>query len=170
VAGSPAIDALRAAGVPFTQHSYRHDPAHPSFGWEAAQSLGLDPRQVFKTLIWRAGSEPVIAIVAVTDTVDAKALARAAGARKAAPLDRADAERVTGYRIGGISPFGLRTALPTYLDVRARDVEMMYVSAGLRGHELCLTPNDLSAVTGASLVKIAKAGPSTRRSMPRASQ
>lgn len=163
MAGSPAIDALRAAGVSFTQHTYPHDPQHPSFGWEAAESLGLDPRQVFKTLIWRAGSMSVIAIVAVTDTVDAKALARAAGTRRASALDRADAERVTGYRIGGISPFGLRTALPTYLDVRATDFETIYVSAGLRGHELCLTPGDVTAVTGASLAMIAKAGPSKRR-------
>ncbi len=163
MAGSPAIDALRSAGVPFTQHSFQHDPQHPSFGWEASQSLGLDPCQVFKTLIWRADSAPVIAIVAVTDTVDAKALARAAGARRASPLDRVDAERVTGYRIGGISPFGLRTALPTYLDVRASDFETIYVSGGLRGHELCLTPGDITAVTGASLAKIAKAGSSKRR-------
>lgn len=163
MAGSPAIDALRAAGVSFTQHSYRHDPQHPSFGWEAAECLGLDPHQVFKTLIWRAGSAPVMALIAVTDTVDAKALARAAGARKASPLDRVDAERVTGYRIGGISPFGLRTALPTYLDVRATEFESIYVSAGLRGHELCLTPGDITAVTGAHLATIAKAGPPKRR-------
>jgi Cys-tRNA(Pro)/Cys-tRNA(Cys) deacylase len=81
VATSPAIDALRAF-IPFTQHTYEHDPTHPSFGLEAAESLGVDPHQVFKTLVWRAGPQPVIAIVAVTDSVDAKALARAAGVRK----------------------------------------------------------------------------------------
>lgn len=163
MATSPAIDALRAASIPFTQHSFEHDPQHPSYGLEAAECLGVDPHQVFKTLVWRAGPQPVIAIVAVTDSVDAKALARAAGVRKTSALDTADAERVTGYRVGGISPFGLRRKLPTYLDVHATKVPTMYVSAGLRGRELCLTPDDVVAMTGATVAMIAKPGPSRRR-------
>ncbi len=163
MAGTPALTALRAFGAVFTEHTYPHDPTHPSFGWEAVESLGLDPHQVFKTLVWRAGHAPVIAIVSVADVVDAKALARAVGVRKAAAVEQAEAERITGYRVGGISPFGLRTELPTYLDVRATGFDTIYVSAGVRGHEVCVSPSDAVAVTGAVISAIAKPGPTRHR-------
>jgi len=161
--GTPAITALRAAGIDFTEYTYPHDPTHPSFGWEAVDALGLDPHQVFKTLVWQAGSTTLIAIVSVADVVDAKALARLANARKAAAVEPAVAERITGYRVGGISPFGLRTALPTYLDVRAMDFDTMYVSAGVRGYEVGVSPSDTVAMTGAVISAIAKSGPSRPR-------
>ena len=163
MAGTPAITALRAAGIAFIEHTYPHDSTHPSFGWEAVEALGLDPHQVYKTLVWRAGDAPVIAIVSVADIVDAKALARAANVRKAVAAERTLAERITGYRIGGISPFGQRTASPTYLDVRAADYETVYVSAGGRGHEVAVSPSDLAAVTGATMCAIAKPGPTKHR-------
>jgi Cys-tRNA(Pro)/Cys-tRNA(Cys) deacylase len=149
VVGTPATIALTQAEIAFTEHTYTHDPRHPSFGQEAAEALQCDPAEVFKTLICLVDETPVVAIVPVFTTVDLKALAKAASGRKARMAPVTDAERVTGYRAGGISPFGQRTKLRTYLDATAEMFEQVYVSGGRRGFDVRLQTADLIQVTNA---------------------
>src|SRR3954447_14398353 len=110
---TPAVAALRSAGVAFTVHEYAHDPRSSSFGLEAASELGLDPDRVYKTLMADADGRLVVAVVPVSGKLDLKALARAVGASKAAMAEVKDAERATGYVAGGISPFGQKRTHPT---------------------------------------------------------
>jgi len=156
VSGTPATVALRVAGVPFREHAYDHDPAAPSFGLEAAAALGVEPDRVFKTLLTDVDGTIVVGIVPVTGRLDLKALAAAAGGRKAAMADPALAERRTGYVVGGISPIGQRTPSPTVLDETAELWDTVFVSGGRRGLDLELAPAALIAVTSATLAAIAR--------------
>lgn len=153
---TPATVALTSAGIAFTLHEYHHDPAVRSFGDEAASALGLDPNQVFKTLLTKVDDELCVAIVPVSGTLDLKALARARSGRRAslAPTDLA--QRATGYMVGGISPIGQRRRLPTVLDESAITYPRVYVSGGRRGLDLGLAPDDLIAATGAQLARIGR--------------
>lgn len=155
--GTPATVALTRAGVAYTVHPYQHDPAAPSYGLEAAAALGLPPEQVFKTLLAEVDGALTVAVVPVTGTLNLKALAGAAGGRRAAMADPAVAERVTGYVVGGISPLGQRRALPTVVDASAADHEVVYVSGGRRGLDVGLAPADLVRLTAGSYAPIATA-------------
>jgi Cys-tRNA(Pro)/Cys-tRNA(Cys) deacylase len=154
--GTPATVALTRAGVPFTVHAYDHDSAAASYGREAAESLGLDPATVFKTLLADVDGDLVVAIVPVAGQLDLKALAAAVGAKKATMADPAVAERVTGYVVGGISPIGQKRRLRTVLDESADAHERVYVSGGRRGLDLCLGPADLARVTDATRAPIGR--------------
>ena len=154
--GTPATVALTRAGIDFTTHPYDHDPRHPSFGEEAAVALGLTPAEVFKTLLVLVDQSPVVAIVPVGGTLDLKALAAAAGGRRAQMCDPASAQRLTGYVVGGISPIAQRRALPTFLDDSALGQDRVYVSGGRRGLDIGLRPSDLATVTGAVVAPIAR--------------
>lgn len=153
---TPATVAAVRAGVDFTTRSYQHDPAAPSYGEEAAQALGVDPAQVFKTLVADVDGALTVAIVPVSASLDLKALATAAGGKRAAMADPAAAERSTGYVRGGISPLGQRKRLPTVLDASADAHPTICVSAGRRGLEIELAPADLAALTGATTAPIAR--------------
>ena len=142
--------------MPFTTHTYAHDPATASYGLEAASLLGLPPEQVFKTLLADADGDLVVAIVPVTGSLDLKALAVALGAKRASMAEPAAAERVTGYVVGGISPLGQRRALPTVVDETAELFDTVYVSGGRRGFDLGLAPADLIAATHARVAPIAR--------------
>lgn len=159
MSGTPATAALIAAGIAFTEHAYRHDPAAPNFGLEAAEALALtgaiEPERVFKTLLADADGRLVVAIVPVTGKLDLKALAAAVGGKRAAMADPALAERRTGYVVGGISPIGQKTAHETVLDETAELWDTVFVSGGRRGLDLELTPADLVRATGARLAAIA---------------
>jgi Cys-tRNA(Pro)/Cys-tRNA(Cys) deacylase len=155
--GTPATVALTAAGTEFTVHAYAHDPAHPSYGEEAAQAMGVSPDRVFKTLVAEVDGELTVAVVPVAGSLDLKALATAVGGKKAAMADPAAAERVTGYVRGGISPLGQRKRLRTVLDASAGRHATICVSAGRRGLEVELAPADLVALTGAALASIGRA-------------
>jgi Cys-tRNA(Pro)/Cys-tRNA(Cys) deacylase len=148
--------ALTRAGVAFTEHRYRHDPAAPSYGVEAAAQLGLPPDQVFKTLLTRVDGRLVVAVVPVSGQLDLKAVAAAVDGRRATMADPADAERATGYVVGGISPVGQRRALPTVVDDTALGFGTVYVSGGRRGLDLGLAPADLVRVTGAVVAAIGR--------------
>jgi Cys-tRNA(Pro)/Cys-tRNA(Cys) deacylase len=113
---TPAIRALEAAEVPFTLHPYDHDPGTESFGEEAASALGLDPDRVFKTLVVTADRGPAVAIVPVLRRLAPKAVAVALGVKRVEMCAPAEAQRITGYVVGGISPFGQRRRLPTVVD------------------------------------------------------
>ncbi|MDH6433590.1 Cys-tRNA(Pro)/Cys-tRNA(Cys) deacylase [Streptomyces sp. SAI-144] len=155
--GTPATVALTAAGVPFTVHSYDHDPSHPSYGEEAAEAMGVSPDRVFKTLVADVDGALTVAVVPVAGSLDLKALATAAGGKRAAMADPALAERTTGYVRGGISPLGQRKKLPTVLDASASTHDTICVSAGRRGLEVELAPTDLAHLTKAVLAPIARA-------------
>jgi Cys-tRNA(Pro)/Cys-tRNA(Cys) deacylase len=152
--------ALRAAGVPFSAHEYAHDPGirgkGQSFGLEAATELGLDPNRVYKTLVASADGRLVVAVVPVSGRLDLKALARAAGAAKAVMADPREAERATGYVVGGISPFGQKRQHPTVVDESVELWETVYVSGGRRGLDLEIAPADLIEVTGAIVADISR--------------
>jgi Cys-tRNA(Pro)/Cys-tRNA(Cys) deacylase len=138
-------------------HEYRHDPRAESYGAEAATALGIDPARCFKTLVATVDSEPVVAVVPVSGSLDLKALAAARGGKRAAMADPALAQQATGYVLGGISPLGQRRRLPTVLDVSIMDGPSVYVSAGRRGLEVELAPADLARLTGATVAPIAAA-------------
>lgn len=146
--GTPATVALARAGVDFTVHPYDHDPRAESYGLEAAAALGVEPARVFKTLVASLGSRLVVGIVPVSGQLDLKALARALGGAKAVMATVADAERATGYVTGGISPLGQRKALPSVLDESALAFATIYVSAGRRGVDVELAPQELVRLTG----------------------
>lgn len=155
--GTPATVALTAAGVEFTVHSYDHDPAHPSYGEEAAQAMGVSPDRVFKTLLADVDGALVVGVVPVAGSLDLKSLATAVGGKRAAMADPTLAERTTGYVRGGISPLGQRRKLRTVLDASASSHTTICVSAGRRGLEVELSPEDLAKLTGATLAPIARA-------------
>ena len=155
-AGTPATAALTRAGIAFTVHAYDHDPRATSYGEEAAAALGLTVDEVFKTLMAMIDGEPVIGIVPVSGSLDLKALAAAAGGRRAEMADPAVAQRLTGYVLGGISPIGQKRALPTFLDESAVLLETVYVSGGRRGMDIGLAPDDLITVTGGEYAAIAR--------------
>ncbi|KES04666.1 transcriptional regulator [Streptomyces toyocaensis] len=154
--GTPATVALTAAGVPFTVHSYDHDPSHPSYGEEAAEAMGVSPDRVFKTLVADVDGALTVAVVPVAGRLDLKALATAVGGKRAAMADPALAERTTGYVRGGISPLGQRKRLRTVLDASAARHETICVSAGRRGLEVELSPEDLTKLTSATSAPIGR--------------
>lgn len=156
-ASTPATKALRAAGVAFEVRAYDHDPASTSFGAEAAAALDVAQERVFKTLLARTDqSDLLVAIVPVSAMLDLKALAAVSGAKKAEMADPTQAQRSTGYVVGGISPIGQRRALPTILDESARGFETVLVSGGRRGLDVELSPADLATVTGAQYAAISR--------------
>ncbi|WP_167051481.1 Cys-tRNA(Pro) deacylase [Salinibacterium sp. ZJ77] len=154
--GTPATVALTAAGIRFTEHAYTHDPANRDFGMEAATALGLDPDQVFKTLLADVDGRLVVGIVPVTSKLDLKALASAADGKKAVMADPSVAERKTGYIVGGISPIGQKNRHVTVLDETAELWDVVYVSGGRRGFDIGIAPADLVAVTDAVVADIAR--------------
>ena len=134
---TPALDLLKKHRAEHRVHSYEHDPKSASYGLEAAEKLGLDPLQVFKTLL--ASSEKgelLVAVVPVVGTLDLKALAHAAGVKKCEMADPAVAQRATGYLVGGISPLGQKKRLRTFIDDSAQNFATIHVSAGRRGLEV----------------------------------
>lgn len=156
-ASTPAIAALLAADVPHTVHAYEHDPASDlSYGLEAAAALGVDGAQVFKTLCVTTADALAMAIVPVTQSLDLKAVAKAFGVKKAAMADPAQAERVTGYVVGGISPLGGRKQLATVLDTSAFSFDEIFVSGGRRGLDIALSPAALVELTGAISAPVGK--------------
>lgn len=154
--GTPATVALAAAGVAFTLHPYEHDPTADSYGEEAARALGVPPERVLKTLVADVDGTLTVAVVPVAGTLDLKALAAATGGKRAAMAAPADAERATGYVVGGISPLGQRRRLRTVVDSGALGHPSVHVSAGRRGLQVELATADLVRLTGAVTAPIAR--------------
>ncbi|MFE2143034.1 Cys-tRNA(Pro) deacylase [Streptomyces sp. NPDC059456] len=155
-AGTPAIAALTSAGAEFTVHAYEHDPAHPSYGEEAAQAMGVSPDRVFKTLVAEVDGVLTVAVVPVSGSLDLKALATAVSGKRASMADPVLAERTTGYVRGGISPLGQRKRLRTVVDESAAAHATICVSAGRRGLEVELAPGTLTTLTGAVLAPVGR--------------
>ncbi len=154
--GTRAIEALRRAAIEFTVHEY--DPAEGdlSYGEAAAVALGVDSARVFKTLVAIVDGNPVVGMVPVSSHLSMKKLARTVGGKRAIMSDPSDAERLTGYVVGGISPFGQRRRLPAFLDASAIAFDTIYVSAGRRGLQVELAPTDVVTATGAEVADIAE--------------
>jgi Cys-tRNA(Pro)/Cys-tRNA(Cys) deacylase len=154
VAVTPAVVALDAAGISYTIHEYERGEDLRDFGREAAERLGLDHDQVFKTLVVVADDELVVAVVPVSCQLSMKRVASAVGAKKAVMCEPARAERSSGYIVGGISPIGQRKPLRTVVDESAELFDVMYVSGGKRGMDIGLAPSDLVAVLDAVVAPI----------------
>ncbi len=153
---TPAIDLLRELGIDHSTLEYDHDPAHGSYGSEAAEALDLDVDSVFKTLLVTLdGSSHAVAVVPVGAQLDLKAIAAAAGAKRAVMTDPAVAERRTGYVVGGISPFGQKRLSPTFVDEWAVALEVVHCSGGRRGLEVGVAPSVFVEVLDATFVAIA---------------
>ncbi len=148
---TPATRAARQAGISFAVHEYEHDEASSSYGLEAAERLGLEPARVFKTLLASVDGELRVCVLPVTGQLDLRALGK-----RAAMADPRDAQRATGYVVGGISPLGQRRRIRTLLDASAFEHETIYVSAGRRGLELELAPADLAELTGAETERLVR--------------
>ncbi|AQT81220.1 aminoacyl-tRNA deacylase [Mycolicibacterium litorale] len=160
-AATPAIAALLAAGVQHEVLRYDHDPRADSFGDEAVAALageGLMPEQIFKTLVIAAGSTLAVAVVPVPSKLSLKAAAAALGLSKATMAEQSAAERATGYVLGGISPLSQRKRLPTVIDSSALTFDRVACSAGKRGLEVALAPEDLVSLTHAVTADIRALG------------
>ena len=153
-AGTPATVLLTARQVPHELHQYDVSPDAPNYGAVVAAALGVEPALLFKTLIAEVDGGLIVAVVPVTGELDLKALAGAAGGKRAALAERAVAERSSGYVRGGISPLGQRRRLPTVIDDSALTLARMYVSAGRRGLQVSLAPADLIGLTEATTAPI----------------
>lgn len=154
---TPALTALLTAGIAHTLHAYDHDPSTPlGYGREAAAALDVAPARVLKTLVTVVDGTLTVAVVPVTGTLDLKALCRAVGGRKAVLADAAAAQRATGYVVGGISPLGQRQRLRTVVDGSALEHPTVLVSAGRRGVDVELAPEDLVTLTGALVARVAR--------------
>ena len=152
---TPGILAAQRARVAFTVHEYEHDPAAESYGNEAVEKTGANPDQVFKTLVVSLdGKDLAVAVVPVSAMLSLKLIARAAGAKKAAMADKQLVQRTTGYVLGGVSPLGQKKRLKTFIDDLARNFATLFVSAGKRGLEIELAPEDLATLTGATFAPL----------------
>jgi len=152
---TPAINCAKRAKVEYKVHQYEHDPAAPSYGEEAAEKLGISTGQIFKTLVVDLGNKQLaVSVIPVSCKLNLKQFANAAGVKKVAMADHKDAERATGYVLGGISPLGQKKRLKTVIHHSALDFETIYVSAGKRGLDIQLSPKDLGKLTNASFSPI----------------
>jgi Cys-tRNA(Pro)/Cys-tRNA(Cys) deacylase len=150
-----ATQALRTAGVPFTVHTYAYDPAAERVGLQAAEALGESPDRVLKTLIATVDGKPVCAIIPSDRELSMKRLAAVFGGKSAAMIAAADAERITGYVIGGISPFGQKRRLRTAIAEEAMIHERVYINGGGRGLQVNLSPRDAARVLDAIVALLA---------------
>lgn len=151
---TPATVALDRAGVLHTIASYAYDPGTERVGLQAAEALGVDPGEVLKTLMVRVDGKPACVILASDREVAMKKLAAALGGKSAEMMKPADAERMTGYRVGGVSPFGQKRAFPTVIDADAAALPQAFVNAGQRGLQARLAPADLVRVLDAKVAPI----------------
>jgi Cys-tRNA(Pro)/Cys-tRNA(Cys) deacylase len=160
--GTRAIDVARRAGIVHEVHEYPHDARASlreggrGYALEAVEALGIDPGRVFKTIVVAVDGRLALAVVPADSEVDLKAVADALGGRKAAVAPPAEAEKATGYVLGGISPLGTRRPLPVVLDASASSFPTIHVSAGRRGLEIEVAAADLVRLTSGRLAPIAR--------------
>jgi Cys-tRNA(Pro)/Cys-tRNA(Cys) deacylase len=151
---TPATLALDKAGVSYTLATYDYDPGAERVGLQAAEALGVPPGEVLKTLMVKADGKPACVVLASNREVSMKRLATALGAKSAEMMKPADAERMTGYRVGGVSAFGQKRIVPTVVDADAAALPEAFVNAGQRGLQARLVPADLVRALGATVAAI----------------
>lgn len=152
MATTPAITALTRAGIAFTEHRYELSASEATYGESVAVTLGVPAGRLFKTLMAVVDDRPVVAVVPTDRRLALKALAAAAGGKKAKLADPGDAERLTGYVTGGISPFGQKRRLPVFVDATLGSFGTVFVSGGRRGLQVEVAPGDLVGALGATTV------------------
>ena len=151
---TPATRALQKAAVAFTLHEYDYDPDAARIGMQAAEALGIEPARLLKTLMARAGGAVVCVLAPSDREVNLKKLAQTVGAKSGAILGAAEAERITGYHVGGISPFGQKKRVPVFVEKSALGFERVVLNGGRRGLQVELKPDDLMRVLGATAAEI----------------
>jgi Cys-tRNA(Pro)/Cys-tRNA(Cys) deacylase len=149
-----ATAALEKAGADFTVHAYDYDPDADHIGMQAAEALGEPPRRVLKTLMVLLDGKPACAIVPSDAQVAMKKLAAALRGKAAEMMKPADAERVTGFKVGGISPFGQMRKVPTAIEATALDEPYVYINGGQRGLQVKLDPKQAAQVLDARIAPI----------------
>ena len=152
---TPATVALTRAGIAFALHPYDYDPDAPRTGLQAAEALGWAPEQVFKTLMTLVDGAPACVVVPSDCEVSMKKLAAVFGGKSAQMMKPADAERLTGFKVGGVSPFGQRKAVRTVIDETAVLFDQVLINAGQRGLLLAIAPEDAVKATNAVLADVA---------------
>jgi Cys-tRNA(Pro)/Cys-tRNA(Cys) deacylase len=152
--GTPATLALEKAGVHFALYEYDYDPNAARIGMQAAEALGVSPARLLKTLMAKADGSIVCVVLPADREVSFKKLAAAAGTKSAAMLPPADAERVTGYRVGGISPFGQKKRVAVFIEATALDHPTIIVNGGRRGLQIELAPTDLMRLLDAKAASL----------------
>ena len=152
---TPAIALASKLGIRYQLHQYQHDTAAASYGLEAAEKLGFNPLQVFKTLVVQLDTgQLAVAILPVSHQLSMKCVAKALSTKKAEMARAVDVIRSTGYVLGGVSPLGQKKPLPTVIDSTAQQFATIYISAGKRGLEIELSPTDLCSVLSARIAPI----------------
>lgn len=152
---TPGINLVKKAKITHKIHEYSHDESSESYGLEAAEKMGVAEDRVFKTLVVALdNNDLVVGILPVSSLLSMKLIAKVLGAKKAVMADKADVERSTGYVLGGVSPLGQKKRLKTVIDSSAKNYSTIYVSAGRRGLEIELAPDDLIKLTSGLLAKI----------------
>ncbi|BBO14710.1 Cys-tRNA(Pro) deacylase [Bradyrhizobium sp. TM102] len=151
---TPATRALTAAGIAFSVHAYDYDPDAESIGLQAAAALGENPARVLKTLMVLVDGKPVCVIVPSDQEISMKKLAAAAGGKSAQMMKPPEAERVTGYKVGGISPFGQRKPVRTVIEQSALAHDQVYLNGGQRGLQVRLRPADVRDALKAVVVDV----------------
>jgi Cys-tRNA(Pro)/Cys-tRNA(Cys) deacylase len=139
---TPAILALNKLAVNFTLHTYDYDPEAEHIGLQAAKSIGVEPQRVLKTLMAEVDGKPVCVVVRSDREINMKKLATAFRGKTAKMMRPADAERLTGYHVGGISPFAQKKRVPVAIDEVAMSESSVFLNGGQRGLQIQLDPND----------------------------
>jgi Cys-tRNA(Pro)/Cys-tRNA(Cys) deacylase len=155
--GTPATVALEKAKVAFTLHEYDYDPNAARIGMQAAEALGVSPSRLLKTLMAKAGGAVVCVLIASDREVNLKKLAAAAGAKDAAMLPAAEAERVTGYHVGGISPLGQKKRVRVFIEAAALAHSTVILNGGRRGLQIEIVPQELVQLLSATAADLSSA-------------
>ena len=152
---TPAINIAKKNKIIYKVHEYSHDPLHESYGLEASEKLGVEESRVFKTLVVILNDKSLaVCIIPVSSMLNMKLIAKATNSKKASMADKTVVERTTGYVLGGVSPLGQKKLLKTVIHCSAQNFETIYVSAGRRGLDIELNPNDLKKLCKASFFHI----------------
>ena len=149
MAATLGLQKLEAMGIAVTLHPYAYDPKAEAVGLQAAAALGIDPALMLKTLMVEVDGKPACCVIPSNGQLSMKRVAAAFGGKSAAMMPAPKAEKLTGYHVGGISPFGQKRAVPTALEATACTAENVWINAGQRGLLLGIAPADALRATGA---------------------
>jgi Cys-tRNA(Pro)/Cys-tRNA(Cys) deacylase len=149
-----ATQILQQSGVPFTVHAYEYDPGAERIGLQAAEAIGADPNSVLKTLMVLVDGRPACVVVPSDKEVSLKKLAAALGGKAAQMMKPADAERLSGYHVGGISPFGQKKRVPTLIEQTALAHGQVFINGGQRGLQVKLDPQDAAKALEAKVASV----------------